>query len=427
MARIIASSIPLPGHFTPVRLAAADLARRGHDVTVLTDPAFESAVTAAGMTYAPLKGLPEVGSGDYLAERNQFAPGPEQLNWELRTAFVEPMAAEYAAVQEQLELIGDEPSVLLSDNYFLGGWPVALGAPGRRPSATIALGINMLTTLSAYAPPFGARLFLTGTPADQEPIAQANAGFRAVFQPLQEALERTLRDLGATAPVPFFFDALASVPDRLLQLCPSGFEYPRPDLPEPVRYVGVLQGEPAVDETLPAWWAEVEQAERVVVVTQGTLANRDTAELIRPTMAALADLDALVVVTTGNPDTRLENVPDNVRLSPFVPYDRLLPQADVLVTNGGYGGVLLALAHGVPMVVAGATEDKPEIAARVEWVGAGIDLRTGGPTPAEIGTAVRSVLATPSFSEAARRLQTEIAAHRPFDEIAGQVEELAGR
>jgi UDP:flavonoid glycosyltransferase YjiC (YdhE family) len=163
---------------------------------------------------------------------------------------------------------------------------------------------------------------------------------------------------------------------------------------------------------------------RVVAVTQGTVANRETADLIEPAIAGLADLDALVVVITGNPDTQLENVPDNVRVSPYIPYDRLLPEADVLVTNGGYGGVLQALSHGVPMVVAGVTEDKPEIAARVQWSGAGIDLRTGRPAPTEVGAAVQAVLETPSFSQAAERLQTEIAAHKPFDEIAAQLEEL---
>jgi UDP:flavonoid glycosyltransferase YjiC (YdhE family) len=36
-----------------------------------------------------------------------------------------------------------------------------------------------------------------------------------------------------------------------------------------------------------------------------------------------------------------------------------------MVTNGGYGGVQMALAHAVPLVVAGAKEDKPEVAGRV--------------------------------------------------------------
>ena len=48
-----------------------------------------------------------------------------------------------------------------------------------------------------------------------------------------------------------------------------------------------------------------------------------------------------------------------------------------MVTNGGYGAVQRALIAGVPLVVAGNTEDKPEVAARVECFGAGVNLRTG--------------------------------------------------
>ena len=68
--------------------------------------------------------------------------------------------------------------------------------------------------------------------------------------------------------------------------------------------------------------------------------------------------------------------------------------------------------------------DRTEIAARVQWSGAGIDLRSGRPAPTEVATAVRSILATPSFAAAAGRLQAEIAEHRPFDEIAVQIDEL---
>ena len=60
-----------------------------------------------------------------------------------------------------------------------------------------------------------------------------------------------------------------------------------------------------------------------------------------------------------------------------------------MVTNGGYGAVQRALTTGVPLVVAGDTEDKPEVAARVEWFGAGVNLRTGAPT-AEGGPARRA-------------------------------------
>ena len=73
-------------------------------------------------------------------------------------------------------------------------------------------------------------------------------------------------------------------------------------------------------------------------------------------------------------------LPMNTFVADYIPHDLLLPKVDVMVTNGGYGAVQRALSTGVPLVVAGNTEDKPEVAARVAWTGAGINLRTGTPT-----------------------------------------------
>jgi UDP:flavonoid glycosyltransferase YjiC (YdhE family) len=105
-------------------------------------------------------------------------------------------------------------------------------------------------------------------------------------------------------------------------------------------------------------------------------------------------------------------------LERFIPHDRLLPHVDVMVTNGGYGGVQQSLAHGVPLVVAGDSEDKPEVAARVHWSGAGVDLRTGRPSPARLAEAVRSVVADPAYAARAHALQAAIRRTRPLDTIA---------
>ena len=110
-------------------------------------------------------------------------------------------------------------------------------------------------------------------------------------------------------------------------------------------------------------------------------------------------------------------LPANVRLERFIPHDVLLPHVDVMVTNGGYGGVQQALAHGVPLVVAGDSEEKPEVAARVRWSGAGIDLRTGRPSPDQVAEAVRRVLTEPTFRARARALQAEIARTCPLDTV----------
>ena len=92
----------------------------------------------------------------------------------------------------------------------------------------------------------------------------------------------------------------------------------------------------------------------------------------------------------------------------MLPYAELLPRTAVMITNGGYGGVLQALRHDVPLVVAGGDLDKPEVAARIAWHGAGVDLRTGTPRPTAIAEAYRTVVAGPSYRAAAALLGAEL-------------------
>ncbi|MGY1750407.1 glycosyltransferase [Modestobacter sp. SYSU DS0511] len=201
-------------------------------------------------------------------------------------------------------------------------------------------------------------------------------------------------------------------------------EYPRSDLPRHAHFVGQLAA-PAGGAPLPPWWADLTAADRPLVhVTQGTY-DVDPADLLLPALAGLADADVLVAASTGPAGLPDAQVPANARQAPFLPYDRLLPRTSVVVTNGGWGGVLAALAAGVPLVVAGGTLDKPEIARRVAWSGAGIDLRTGRPRSAQVADAVGRVLADPAFARRAAQLARSLAARGGAGEVASLVERLA--
>lgn len=120
----------------------------------------------------------------------------------------------------------------------------------------------------------------------------------------------------------------------------------------------------------------------------------------------------IVVATTGvtGRDTLPFEVPSNVRVAGLLPYDRLLPRVDVMITNGGWGGTLAALGHGVPLVIAGGDLDKPEVAARVAWSGAGVNLRTGRPSAAAVRRGYERVRADASFRASAARVASALSA-----------------
>ncbi|WP_181357784.1 glycosyltransferase [Stenomitos frigidus] len=223
----------------------------------------------------------------------------------------------------------------------------------------------------------------------------------------------------------YFFDRLSP----FLYLSPSipAFEYPRSELPSQVHFIGPLLSRPTAAFKPPTWWDELKGNRPVIHVTQGTIAtNLD--DLLVPTLRALETEDVLIVATTGGTTTdalKLRSSSTNVRIEPFIPHAHLLPHVDVMVTNGGYNGVQMALANGVPLVVAGQTEEKPEVAARVEWAQVGINLRTQTPTPAQIQKAVKTLLMDSSYRTRIKQFQTQMQQYDTPAIAATLLEQLA--
>jgi len=75
--------------------------------------------------------------------------------------------------------------------------------------------------------------------------------------------------------------------------------------------------------------------------------------------------------------------------------------------------------------VAGRTEDKPEVCARVAWAGVGINLKTNRPSPARIREAVQAILSDPQYKRNAMRTQADFARHNAPVEASILLERLS--
>lgn len=201
-----------------------------------------------------------------------------------------------------------------------------------------------------------------------------------------------------------------------------GLEPERPDQPDTLHFVGdAAAGTRAASEE-PAWLRDLDTARPIVHVTPGTLDA--TGDLAAVAVPALADTPAQVVVS-GDP-ARVPHAPNAVAPG-WVPHDLLLPRTSVVVSNGGYGGILSALAHGVPVVVAPGGQDKPECASRVARSGAGIDLHRARPRPAALRRAVEACLGDSPYRRAAHRMADALAAAGGAARCADLVEDLLAR
>ena len=292
-----------------------------------------------------------------------------------------------------------------------------LGAPGLAPRRWIALIANPLVIDDDDTTPMGPIPGLTGA----ELVAAnrtANESFESALQPAQQVAQRIAESLGATGQIAPYLRSWFTLPDAAVALTVAEFDFPRSTLPDSIAYGGVLPPRQSASPPPPGWWGELHSGRPVVAVTQGTLDNHDFDQFVVPTLEALSGDDVLVVAALGRDASALGiDAPSNARVEAFVHFEALLPHTDVLVTNGGFGGVQLALAHGVPVVVAGTTEDKPMVATHVAYHGVGIDLGTQTPTRDQVAGAVRSVLGDPSYREAARRIGAAFVGRNPVDII----------
>ncbi|OAN38749.1 glycosyltransferase [Mycolicibacterium iranicum] len=424
MPEILIASCPPIGHIAPLLNVARGLVARGDRVTVLTSARHADKIRAVGADPRPLPYGADYDDSSFDADLPGRAEtsGIARINFDVEHVFVRPLPHQFSALQELLR--ANDYDAVITDTFFLGTLPLLLDKSVQRPPI-LSYSTTPLFLSSRDTAPGGPGITpMPGALGRLRNRLLTLAAQKIMLRPAHRAADRMLEAMGLPK-LPVFVLDCAALADRVIVPTIPQFEYHRSDLPSHVRFVGAVNPLPSDNFIAPSWWGDLKDDRPVVHVTQGTIDNADLTRLVEPTINALAGEDVTVVVTTGGrPVSQIATtVPANVFVAEFIPHDVLLPLVDVMVTNGGYGAVQRALSVGVPMVVAGKTEDKPEVAARVEYFGAGINLRTGTPGAAEVQRAVRAVLADGTYRANARRLQSAYAARDSVAEIAGVVDE----
>jgi MGT family glycosyltransferase len=426
--RVAIVGTPVRGHINPFLAIGKLLTANGHSVTVHLPHAFEIQAEANGMSFVPVhesidRDLTDMATA--FPELLRFTPGAEMMRFYYEKVFIDMMKIQDDGLRALIQ--SAKPDLILYDCTYLGAMPLLAQPRVTRP-AVVACGISSLHTTRTDGAPFGPGLPPASTQAERERYAAIAAEVtRSFSEPVQEHFVSAMRDLGAALPTMSLLDMMVCSPDLYLQPTIPSFEYAVFPARDQVRFVGALPVPPSGE--LPDWANDIGNCgKRAVLVSQGTLANHDLTQLVRPTLDALADRDdVLVLVTTGGRPTESVkgDLPGNVRVAEFLPFDRLMPSLDLIVTNGGYGTVNHALSCGVPLVVAGLSEDKAEVNMRVGWSGAGINLATQTPSAAAIRDAVDTVLDVPAHRNRAQELGREFAAYQPAIEIPQLLESIA--
>jgi MGT family glycosyltransferase len=221
-------------------------------------------------------------------------------------------------------------------------------------------------------------------------------------------LDATRRALGL-APTESDVGAWEST-DLLLVTAPRWFDAPSSTFPRNVVHAGPL------GVNLPT--SEPQRRQRpFVLLAFSTTVIEGQEHLVQRTCDAIASLPVDALLTLGPSIEASElRLPTNVTAVAHVDHDRVLPETSAVVTHGGLGTTLRALAHGIPLVLAPLARDQHFNARRVCAFGAGLQLDADAAT-SELRSGVESVLRDGRFAEAAKRAAQRVVSDQP-DRVA---------
>jgi MGT family glycosyltransferase len=428
--KVLIASTPATGHLNPLLAIGRVLIAEGHEVSFLSGSALRSRIELIGAKFHTFPADADFDLRDFdsvVPELKSIPPGPDWLRVGIERIFVDAIPAQHKGLQQVLRSLAAD--VVIGDNMLFGVLPMLLGPRSERPPIVLCGTSFLHWHREDGAPHFAGLPPATTKEQRDEYAAIYREHDRLIYQPVADRLNRSLQTVGVGPLSMTLFDSVVDLADAYLQLTVPSFEFPR-DIPPSVHFIGTPPIIPN-QAPLPPWAHELDGSRKVVLVTQGTVANHNFGLLIGPTLAALANEPDLLVVATagGRPIDAIPGpIPGNARLAQYLPFEWILPKVNVFVTNGGYGSVNQAMSFGIPLVTAGLTEDKADVNARVAWSGVGIDLASNEPTPQALREAVRTVLDKPNYRSRASLMAEEfngIDTRSEVLRIVGQVSQIS--
>jgi UDP:flavonoid glycosyltransferase YjiC (YdhE family) len=370
------------GHYAPMAPLVQAMRAAGHDVAVASSPGFRASVNTPGVEFLPVG----IDAPDALAAFNQ-----------------RPRSASTDSIDEIVTgmFVDVWVPAVLADVHTLLDW---------RPDVIIR-------EEGEFAAPLVAQL--AGVPCAEHswgpvrPRRQVDAA-AAALAPIWRA--------NGVEPDPLcgFYRSL------YLDICPPTLQFEEAD-DIPVRRLLRATAPPSSGD-MPTWAAHLGDRP-VVYVTLGTVPRYNSdSEFFQAAAEGLVSLDAEIVITvgpTGDPSLIASSAP-NVHIERFVPQASIMRHCQAVVTHGGSGSVLGALAFGSPLLcVPAASPSQQRNTEAVVRSGAGRSLDRGEVTPYRLRTEVVHLMTERSHVDAAKAIAAEIAAMPSVEHGVLCLEELA--
>jgi MGT family glycosyltransferase len=395
---------------------------RGHQVRVLGTEGLRSRFESAGADFRPYRYAPDNDTRSAATDlvREWEARTPLGMFARVRDRVMFGPAREFC--RDVLEELDREPADLVAVDTLIPSALSGAEAAGC-PSVLLMHGPYMMPRPDA--PPPGTGFMPAHGPLGRWRDRTVASLMNRVFRTALPAFNQARAEFGL-APVRDLADVINAASRVLVCTSPS-YDFGAATVPGYVRYVGPQLDDDAGGADADAGggtWDDPGGPPLVLVSLSSTVMGHEQ-NLLQRAADALGELPVRGLVTTGpavNPAAI--RAPANVSVRRWVRHADVLPSCSAVLTHGGHGTVMKALAAGVPLVVAPLGRDQPDNAARVVHAGAGLWVSKKAGVPA-LRDAIARTLDEPRYRAAAQRMAATLAAERDEGLVVDELERAA--
>lgn len=368
---LVAEAVTL-AHFARIVALANALDPARYEIVVAADPRYAGLAALPGCTFQPLASIPSAQFAQALAAGRPLYDAATLTRY----------------VEDDLALLDRVKPDLVVGDFRLS---LAVSAPLRRipyaavvnaywsPYADIAYPVPDLPMTRLLGVPFAQKLFDLARPVafalHARPLNQVRRRYGL------PALGHDLRSVYSWGDYTLYADVPELVPTR--------------PLPANHRHIGAPLW--SARTPLPAWWDDLPQDRPVVLLSLGSSGRAD---MLPTALSALAGLPLVVIAATAGKLVP-GDVPANAYVTDYLPLDRAVQRARLVIGNGGSLTAYQALAAGVPMLGICFNMDQLLNMRAIERLGAGLSLRGARVRAESLQAATRTLLENPAYAQAA--------------------------
>jgi len=417
MLNVLLNPIGTFGDVNPYVGLGCELLARGHRVTVITNPYFETLVRDAGLEFVALGSVEEF--QEFFRRRDIWSFGK---SWKpaLRWGALGTMRQAYGLIAERYE----------PGNTVVAAPGMGFGARVAReklgvPLATLHLEPDKLRSLY-HSPVLPPPLVLADWVPRISKRIQLWVGDTFVADPfLGPDLNAWRKELDLP-PVHRIVADWWHSPQRVIGLFPSWFAPPQPDWPPQTALTEFpLWDQHGIADVPREVQSFLEAGDPPIVFTAGS-ANAHAHRFYAAAIESCQLSGRRAVLIAGDQRQMPFDLPDTVRCFRYVPFSYLLDRAAALVHHAGVGTCALGLAAGIPQLVMPMSFAQPDVARRLKRLGVADIIKPRAFRGPRVARVLERLLASAAVAQQCGHFQQQVRDAHPFSQTCELLEALVG-